>query len=111
LLVAGGVCLFVGGLGSLGLLALAGVAGLLATRGPFRRVVGGVLAVAGLVAGAVGWVGVGVLGGALVIAAGVLAVVSSASWPALGARYADPAGRHGAPDPWTALDQGDDPTV
>lgn len=111
LLVAGGVCLFLDDLGSLGLLALAGVAGLLATHGILRRIVGAVLATAGIGSAAVGWPGVGVVGGALVVAAGIITAVASASWPALGSRYADRSGRTGPADPWTALDHGDDPTL
>jgi uncharacterized membrane protein (TIGR02234 family) len=130
-----------GALPALGLLALAGVLAVIATRGQARRAVGVLLLVTGLgvvVLAATGdlgaaldraartaagvtsaratepsanaWRWVCAAGGLLVAAAGALAVVRSAPWPALGARY-DRARTPRSLDPWSALDQGIDPTV
>lgn len=108
------------------LLALAGVAGVLATGGVGRRIVGGLLAAAGAVqtvAALVTLAGAGtpapllaVAGGALLVAAGVLVVVREPRLPRLGARYAAPgAARRRPADPdraaWEALDAGEDPTA
>jgi uncharacterized membrane protein (TIGR02234 family) len=131
------------------LFGLAGIVGLVATRGWLRRVVGVLMMLAGLstmalsiallvdpaavVAGALRrasldpglggavhvsvaalWPLLAVLGGALVLAGGLLAVVGSRDWPAMGARFEAPtrSSRAGRPvDPWTALDRGQDPTV
>ncbi|VVJ16691.1 Tryptophan-associated membrane protein [Amycolatopsis camponoti] len=117
----------------LALLALAGVAGVIATGGWARRVLGVVLALAGVaavwsgVSGVKfsGWAdglpvtqmllgrGLAVLGGILV-AAGGLAAVKGAGAARLGARYAAPATRKKARDPdaelWEALSEGEDPT-
>lgn len=125
----------------LALVALAGAGALLATRGPVRRLLGGVLALVGLgvaagaIAGraglAVGSAGTGatfwpvacVLGGLLTLLGGLAAARSGHEWPAMGARYE----RRGAGGPpaadadvdqrvdtraaWDALDRGDDPTA
>jgi len=125
----------------LALVALAGAGALLATRGLVRRLLGGLLAVAGLgiVAGAIagragaavgsagasatGWAAVCVLGGLLIVLGGLAAARSGHRWPAMGARYerrgaapASPAGderdqRVDTRDAWDALDRGDDPTA
>ncbi|MHC1557360.1 TIGR02234 family membrane protein [Actinomycetospora sp. C-140] len=132
------------------LLCLAAVGGLVATAGWGRRVVGTLVAVAGLWAvlrGAAGLVAptadalpdglrpgdrplppealvagplLGVLGGLLMVAAGLLAVRWAAVLPRMGARYDAPGaagadGRRPRPtDPdrafWEALDEGEDPT-
>lgn len=62
------------------------------------------------------WPYVALVGGALIIAGGVLVMVRGRTWPAMGRRYDAPA-RGGAStanrtggDPWTALDRGEDPT-
>ena len=128
-----------GGAVGMALLAAAGIAALVATRGRLRRIVAIVIVVTGvsIVLNAVlsGLTGVldeaarksagvtsahatavettiapwiCVLGGLLIIAGGVLAVVHGAAWPAMGSRY------ERAPatlDPWSALDQGIDPTL
>ena len=70
-----------------------------------------------------GWAWAALLGGALLLAAGLLAVARGTLWPAMSGRYergADPARRpqrfQRAPDPerpeemWKALDRGEDPT-
>jgi uncharacterized membrane protein (TIGR02234 family) len=90
---------------ALALIALAGTGALLATRGLTRRLLGGLIAAAGLgvaVAalagragldpgaagtGATGWPIVCVLGGALVVLAGASAARHGHVWPAMGARY------------------------
>lgn len=117
----------------LGLLALAGVGGLLAARGRVRSAVGAVLAVAGgsiavrclllLGAGSTGrpspgaaWPIVAAAGGAAVLAAGGWVAVRGRTWSGLPARYeraapADEAAAGGAPATWDALDRGEDPTA
>lgn len=118
----------------LALLALAGVAGVVATGGWARRVLGVVLALAGVAAVWAGVAGVrftgyadglpvtqmllgrglAVLGGILVAAGGLAAVKGAARAARLGARYAAPATRKKARDPdaelWEALSEGEDPT-
>ena len=126
-----------GSVRALGLVVLAGVAALFATRRTGRLVVGVLLLLAGIAAAAVA-VGVLVdplaalpddatdgaatarpllaLAGALpTAAAGLLTTARGRSWPALGRRYeapqARPAARGGeAPALWEALDRGEDPT-
>ena len=122
----------------LALVALAGAGALLATRGLFRRLLGGLLAVvgAGIAAGAiagragldVGSAGAGatvwpvacVLGGLLVLLGGLSAARYGHEWPGMGARYerrpavaADPEQdqRVDTRAAWDALDRGDDPTT
>jgi Tryptophan-associated transmembrane protein (Trp_oprn_chp) len=109
---------------ALALVGLAGAGALLATRGALRRVVGALVALAGIgimVAAArgfaytPGWPLLALIGGAGVAACGVLAVRFSADWPAMGARY-----ERGARVPkdrpvtevtmWDDLDHGVDPT-
>ncbi|SFW90366.1 Trp biosynthesis-associated membrane protein [Amycolatopsis australiensis] len=118
----------------LALLALAGVAGTVATGGWARRVLGIVLALAGAAAvwtgvdgvRFTGWVaglpvtqmllgrGLAVLGGILVAAGGLAAVKGAGTAARLGTRYAAPATRKKARDPdaelWEALSEGEDPT-
>ena len=144
---------------ALGLVGLAGVVGLLATRRWGRLAVGAVLAVAGLViavssvprvsapgtgdardlladagrgavpAGAAvtgtavpAWPLVAALGGALLVAGGLAAVLRSRRWPTMSARYekpaslptAQPTAQSAAPTDaalWDALDSGHDPTA
>ncbi|RZS34299.1 tryptophan-associated transmembrane protein [Herbihabitans rhizosphaerae] len=112
-----------GALVPLALLALAGIAGLIATAGLARRVLGAVLALAGLAAA---WLavaadggfaprGLAVAGGLLIVTGGVLVVRHAADLPRLGARYqasnAKPS-TDGDPDAdlWRALSEGRDPT-
>jgi uncharacterized membrane protein (TIGR02234 family) len=131
------------------LLCLAAVGGLVATAGWGRRVVGTLVAVAGLWAvlrGATGLVAptahalpvgvrpgdrplpaeavaagplLGVLGGLIMLVAGLLTVRWAAALPRMGARYDAPGGvasteRRTPADPdralWEALDEGRDPT-
>jgi uncharacterized membrane protein (TIGR02234 family) len=121
---------------ALGLVGLAGVVALLATRRIGRRVVAVLLALAGVATCAVSllwsaqapilagdaaetldrtwWCWVSVAGGVLVFAGGVLAALRSGKWPAMGSRYDAPAGTPSKPkndDPWAALDRGEDPTA
>jgi hypothetical protein len=109
----------------LALLALAAVAGVLATSGWARPVVGVVVALAGVAAGwtAVdGGLGHGVgarvlaLVGALVLlGAGAVLVRSGHRMPRLGGNYQTPAAARGNEPPdkelWRALSEGTDPTV
>lgn len=119
----------------LALLALAGTAGLIATGGWPRRVLGAVLAVAGVAAA---WIGVAagsfagfadglpvaqmlsarglaILGGILVTAGGLAAIKGAGRMPRLGAKYSAPASKRTAKDPetelWEALSDGEDPTA
>jgi hypothetical protein len=114
---------------ALGVVGLAGAGALLATRAAARLVVGALLIVsgAGVVIASlvtldddveVAWPLLCVLGGLLVLAAGVVTVRTGRSWPGMGARYERPAA---APEPshrpasqaelWEALDRGEDPTA
>jgi hypothetical protein len=112
----------------LALVGLAGAGALLATRGPLRTVVGGLVTACGLgiVAAAPyawsrnaapGWPAVAALGGLALAAGGALALVRGRRWPAMGARYErrrrepDAGGRgSGTLQTWEALDRGEDPT-
>lgn len=118
----------------LALLALAGVAGLVATGGWARRVLGVVLALAGVAAVWLGVAGVrfsgyadglpvtqmllgralAVLGGILVATGGLAAVKGASRATRLGTKYAAPATRKKVRDPdaelWEALSDGEDPT-
>ena len=125
----------------LGLVGLAGVAALPASRQIGRSAVGVVLALTGLgllldlirvlrdPIGAVlraepsgttlqgstdlgGWPYVAMLGGMLILAAGVLVVLRGRRWEELSARYDAPADRPppGESSLWDALDRGEDPT-
>ena len=119
---------------ALGLVGLAGIVALLATRRMGRRVVGVLLALAGLATCALSlfwsvdppallgdasatvdrtfWSWVSVAGGVLVLLGGVLAAIRSSRWPAMGSRYDAPARTKSKDeDPWAALDRGEDPTV
>lgn len=118
----------------LAVLAVAGVAGLIATAGWARRVLGGVLGLAGLAAC---WVavdglhlsdypegapvaeiltgrGLAAAGGLLVVAGGVLGLRMSSRVPRLGGKYSAPTKKPVARDPdtelWQALSDGEDPT-
>ena len=136
------------GLSALGLLGLAGVVALAATHRTGRTLVGLVLlgAGAGVVVAVVSavrtagleelpemtgegtvdltpWSSVTAVGGLLLLAAGLLTVVSGRSWPALGQRYEAPTSPASPAAPerrteqltekglWEALDRGEDPTA
>jgi uncharacterized membrane protein (TIGR02234 family) len=60
-----------------------------------------------------GWPYVGLLGAALLLAAGALTVVRGRSWSALGSSYDAPTAAAPAKEPsvWDALDRGVDPTA
>ncbi|WET77513.1 Trp biosynthesis-associated membrane protein [Amycolatopsis sp. QT-25] len=120
----------------LALLALAGTAGLIATGGWPRRVLGVVLAVSGVAAVWLGVVGgslsgfadglpvaqllgargLAILGGILVVAGGLAAIKGAGRMPRLGAKYSAPGTKkRAAKDPetelWEALSEGEDPTA
>lgn len=143
-------------LSALAVLALAGVAGLVATRSRGRVVVGALLVLAGagtawiavqfaltasgatgagatiaqvvaertgspagaVVVGSLWWL-VALLGGVLVAAAGVLALLRGGGWPQMGRRYERDGAQPAAPGPraarpesaWDQLDRGVDPTL
>ncbi|MGW5050184.1 Trp biosynthesis-associated membrane protein [Actinokineospora sp. NPDC004072] len=101
------------------LLALAGVAGLLALAGLWRRLLGPVLAAAavypiwaGLGAQSPSWgAAAAVAGGVLLVVAGVVVALTGHRMPRMGSRYAAPStGREAEPDLWRSLSEGDDPT-
>jgi hypothetical protein len=118
----------------LAVLALAGVAGMVATGGWPRRILGVVLAVSGVAACWVAFAGqrwtgfpdgvpsgeiftghaIAVAGGILVILGGLLGIKGAGRMPRLGARYSAPGAKRAAPDPdtemWEALSEGEDPT-
>jgi uncharacterized membrane protein (TIGR02234 family) len=121
---------------ALGLVGIAGLVAVLATRRLGRRIVGVlvVLAGAGLVWASVwgrsdvawtsfgsaptdsswtAWPWVSVTGGVLVALGGLLIVLRGGRWPAMSSRYDRPSGqaRSGEDDTWRALDRGEDPTV
>ncbi|MBW0117607.1 Trp biosynthesis-associated membrane protein [Pseudonocardia abyssalis] len=118
-------------LGGVALLALAGVAGLVATGGLLRRAVGLLLVVAGAAVGVAALTAaappgivpaettpapsLAVLGGALLVAVGAVVLVRERRLPRLGARYAAPGSRPAPTDPdraaWQDLDAGRDPTT
>ncbi|QWF83172.1 Trp biosynthesis-associated membrane protein [Amycolatopsis sp. CA-230715] len=119
----------------LALLALAGVAAMIATGGWPRRVFGAVLAVAGLAAcwTAVNGVRFGgfpdgapvaeiyagralaLAGGILMVAAGLAGFKGAGRMPRLGARYSAPGAKRTVRDPdtelWESLSDGEDPTA
>lgn len=127
------------GVQALGLVGLAGVVAIPATRRWGRVMVGVLLALAGLgvvlssagadvvaeagrvADGEVGqtpWRAVTAGGGVLLCAAGVLVAVRGRGWASLGRRYEPPAGEPTAPaaaaperELWEALDRGEDPTA
>jgi hypothetical protein len=104
---------------ALAFVALACAGGLLATRSWARLAVGVVLALGGfgLIATATttdavnAWPVVAVLGAVLVVAAGVLTLWRSRTWPAMGARYEARARDDSAAGMWDAIDHGHDPTL
>jgi hypothetical protein len=122
---------------ALALVALAGAGALMATRGPWRSLVGVVLVLSGLgvLAGGVAglatvarvtvvWPVLAMIGALLIGYGGGQATLRSRSWPAMGTRYDRPrAPRTPAEDEpqytgpsrsdvamWDALDRGEDPT-
>ncbi len=123
---------------ALGLVALAGAGALVATRRYGRLLVGLALVLLGVAAaagsgygltrldryaehGGPAWPLLALVGGLVVVAAGLLAVVRGRDWPTMGGRYERagtrskaPAGASGPDDAagtWDALDRGEDPTV
>jgi hypothetical protein len=111
----------------LALLALAGIAGILATSGWPRRLVGVLLAFGGVAAGwsafdqgesTVGGMfarALALLAGIVLIGAGWLLVRAGHRMPRLGSNYQTPAAAKAAEAPdkelWRALSEGNDPTV
>ncbi|MCE7007384.1 Trp biosynthesis-associated membrane protein [Kibdelosporangium philippinense] len=110
----------------LALIYLAGIAGVLATSGLPRRIVGVLLALTGFTAcwlaangafaaGQVLWGrGVALLAGLAVVVAGVLLVRYGHKMPRLGAKYDRPGAEkepEGEKELWNALSEGKDPTV
>lgn len=85
-----------------------------AVRGPLDAVTGGASASAPhVVSLAWWWCVLAVVGGLAVLAAGALTALRGTRWPVMAARYDGPAGsrRRAAPDAWSLLDRGEDPTV
>lgn len=130
LLLVGGVALLWSGNRGLGLVCLAGVAGVLAAGGLVRVIVGVLMLVIGLLGGftvlleqeaaitsAQRWVaGLGV---AALIAAGLIVIARGRRWSWSGARYetgdavstSSPTAQPTALDLWRAIDRGEDPTA
>ncbi|SDZ08829.1 trp region conserved hypothetical membrane protein [Micromonospora pattaloongensis] len=97
----------------LAVVGLAGAGAVIATRGPARRLVGGLLVLIGVAltlgggygavavdrgaagGAALAWPVLGAVGGLLVTAAAVTTVARGRDWPAMGARYERAAGRAG----------------
>jgi Tryptophan-associated transmembrane protein (Trp_oprn_chp) len=125
-------------LGGVALLALAGVAGVVATAGVLRRIVGALLGLAGAGVLTFGLRALrpdpdatdataatptevtaapllAVAGAVVLLAVGALVLVRERRLPRLGARYAAPGERRAERDPdraaWQELDEGRDPTV
>ncbi|MFR9777827.1 Trp biosynthesis-associated membrane protein [Micromonospora sp. MS34] len=120
---------------ALALVGLAGGGAVLATRGRVRRLLGGLLVLAGLAMAAGGgyglaesgvsrqWPALVLVGGLVAAAGGAFTGARGGGWPAMGTRYerparsAAPAGpdrpavERGTRDAWEALDRGEDPTV
>lgn len=113
---------------AIALLALAGLAGVFAVGGWLRRVLGAILAAAGVYTGwrAIDaqveggfsvWSGRGFafLGAVLLLAAGALVIAHATRLPTMGARYetANARARTGDPDKdmWDGLSEGEDPTA
>lgn len=123
-----------------GLAAVAGVLGVLATRGWGRRLAGGLLVLCGVgsavtagVAASAGramavlpamysagdvevrvtvWPVATAVAAGVVAVCGVLVVWRGPRWPGMGAKYdAPPKQREVEPDMWRAFDRGDDPTA
>lgn len=112
---------------ALGLLALAAVLAVFATRGRWRTVIGAIVAAAALLTAAMvaatevlvtmnehhrtSWPLVAI-GGCLAVFAGALAVLTRGStWPSMSNRYEREARAAAKPlTPWEAIDRGEDPT-
>jgi uncharacterized membrane protein (TIGR02234 family) len=120
----------------LALLALAAIAAALAIGGWPRRVLGGLVVLAGLAAAYVGVADLGgvfgahpngyptsqalfahllpIVAGVLMVAGGVVIIRAATTMPRLGASYQAPGAAKRAPDPdaelWQALSAGNDPT-
>ncbi|MDQ1689537.1 MAG: hypothetical protein QOK42_2512 [Frankiaceae bacterium] len=99
------------GVKAAGLATLAGVLGVLATRGLLRRLVCAVVAVLAVVPLTHGRA----LLGAPLLAAGILGVAISGRWPSMSRRYDAPGADQGStsaePDLWTRIERGEDPTA
>jgi hypothetical protein len=111
---------------ALALLSLAGLLGMFAVGGWLRRALGAIIVVAG---GYVCWQalatagdknmftgrGLALLGGVLLVAAGLLVIRYASTLPTMGSRYqlAGTERRSGDPDKdmWDGLSQGEDPTT
>jgi hypothetical protein len=104
------------GIKAVALAALASILGVLATQGWLRRAVCAVVVLLALPPLLSGHAVPTVLG-VLLLAAAVVGLVLSPSWPAMGRRYdqggASPDPRTATPEPdlWTRIDRGEDPTA
>lgn len=125
LLGLGAALLLVGGSSGFGWVALTGVAGVVATGGVLRRLVGLLLSVLGLVAvsqelwgggvpsaDAARWPWVAGVGGGVVFLAGCVVALFAGRWSGLSGKYdyGSPAASSTPLDLWQALDAGEDPT-
>jgi hypothetical protein len=112
------------GAAACGWVALAGLAGIVATRGWLRRVVAVIVAIAGVVAGIAPivfavdpgpgtettlWWLVAVVGGVAIWIAGIWTVVRGNDWPSMGSGY-ERTPQKDRMSAWQAQDAGRDPT-
>lgn len=104
LLILGGLLAFWSGASAFGFVALAAVAGVIATRTFGRRLI----AIAVVIAAVGGVVQMQAYpAAAVLLVAAVMIFLRAAHWPTLGARYE----RKPADNPWEQLDRGEDPTL
>ncbi|GAA4040718.1 Trp biosynthesis-associated membrane protein [Nonomuraea soli] len=101
------------------LAALAGVVAVLAAKGLGRRIVGGLIALCGVITVIAAWGPFGTVwpyvaigGGLLVLLGGIATVVRGVRWQAMSERYGRdrPRTEDGDRSMWDALDRGEDPT-
>lgn len=88
---------------------LAAVGALIATKGWLRRAIAVVIIGLGVHAAVAGSV-MAIISGLLVVAGGVVALVTCPKWPVMGSRY-ERASKTDDTDLWSALDRGHDPTA
>ncbi len=95
-----------GGTKTIGVVVLAAVGAILATKGWVRRAVAAVTVALGLLM-LTGGTAMAIAAGLLIVAGGVIAFVKAPGWPTMGARYE----RKQDTDMWSAIDRGEDPTA
>jgi hypothetical protein len=88
---------------------LAAVGALVATKGWLRRAIAVVVIGLGVYAAVNGSI-MAILAGLLIVAGGVVALVTCPKWPVMGSRY-ERASKTDDTDLWSAIDRGHDPTA